>query len=286
MQVKASVSRPGLDSAENDDCAGFVETPAGLCAWVIDGATNIAGREYLGAGRGDAAWYARALSKRLEANAASGLALADLHAAAARDVAEDYRDLRSLLSTPPPPYAQPMAALTLVRLAGAQAELFELGDCPAFVLGADGGVRRLTTHADSPDSDESRTRVTAAQRSVGYAPKAVWADRLPSLRARRAAQLAERPLQVSTPVHDAAFGGYSARLELDGARALVLMSDGFERFAINYELGGDDEMIRRAVDEGPDALLATLRAVEAADPDCRRFPRLKPSDDATCLVIA
>ena len=37
MQVKAIVSSAGLGSAENDDCAGFVETPAGLCAWVIDG---------------------------------------------------------------------------------------------------------------------------------------------------------------------------------------------------------------------------------------------------------
>ena len=286
MRVKAIVSSAGLDSAENDDCAGFVETPAGLCAWVIDGASNIAGREYLSAGRGDAAWYAHALSKRLAANAANGAALTDLHAAAVRDVAEDYRALRSLLRAPPPAYAQPMAAVTLVRVSDGRAELFELGDCPAFMLGADDRVRRLTAHAASEEADESRTRVKAAQRSVGYAPKAVWADRLPSLRKRRAEQLAERPLRVSTPVLDAAFGGYSASFGLDVAQALVLMSDGFERFAVKYELGGDAEMIRRAVDEGPAALLAALRAVETADPDCRRFPRLKPSDDATCLVIA
>ena len=79
MQVKAIVSSAGLDSSENDDCAGFVETNAGLCAWVIDGATNVAGREYLRAGRGDVTWYASALSKRLQANAASGHALSELH---------------------------------------------------------------------------------------------------------------------------------------------------------------------------------------------------------------
>lgn len=45
-------------------------------------------------------------------------------------------------------------------------------------------------------------------------------------------------------------------------------------------------MVRRAIGEGPEGLLAQLRAIEQADPDCRRFPRLKPSDDATCLVIA
>jgi hypothetical protein len=285
MQVKAIVSRAGLDSSESDDCAGFVETDAGLCAWVIDGATNVAGRDYLRAGRGDVAWYASALSKRLQANAASGRALPDLHAAAARDVAEDYRELCSQLPTPPPLYAQPMAALTMVRVSDGRAELYELGDCPAFALGADGSVRRLTTHEASEEADESRTRVTAAQRAVGYAPKAVWADRLPSLRRAREVLMSANPLRVSTPVTDAAFGGYSASFDLAGVTALVLMSDGFERFAVKYGLGDETEMIRRSIEEGPDAPLAALRAVEKADPDCRRFPRLKPSDDATCVVI-
>jgi hypothetical protein len=285
MQVKAIVSSAGLDSAENDDCAGFVETDRGLCAWVIDGATNVAGRDYLRAGRGDVAWYARALSKRLQANA-SGHDLRELHAAAARDVAEDYRELCSQLPAPPPLYAQPMAALTMVRVSDGCAELYELGDCPAFALGADGSVRRLTTHEDSEEADESRTRVTAAQRAVGYAPKAVWANRLPSLRRAREALMSADPLRVSTPLADARFGGYSASFDLAGVTALVLMSDGFERFAVKYGLGDDTEMIRRSIEEGPDAPLAALRAVEKADPDCRRFPRLKPSDDATCLVIA
>lgn len=285
MQVKAIVSAAGLDSVENDDCAGFAEAGGGLYAWVIDGATSVAGQDYLRAGRGDAAWYAHELSKRLEANAKGGLALAELHAAAARDAAEDYRELCSQLRAPPPLYARPMAALTMVRVSGGRAELYELGDCPAFTLGADRAVRRLTTHEDSQEADESHSRVTAAQRAVGYAPKAVWADRLPSLRNRREVQLAERPLQVSTPALDAVFGGYTSNVELAGVSALVLMSDGFERFSVKYSLGDDAELVRRAVAEGPEAPLAALRAVERADPDCRRFPRLKPSDDATCVVI-
>lgn len=148
MRVKAIVSAAGLDSAENDDCAGFAETGDGLFAWVIDGATNIAGREFLGAGRGDAAWYAHALSKRLEANAASGLALAELHATAAREVAEDYRELRSLLRAPPPAYALPMAAVTMVRVSDGHVELYELGTRPlsrSRPTGTCGGSRRTKT---------------------------------------------------------------------------------------------------------------------------------------------
>ena len=286
MRVKWVVSSAGLGAADNDDCAGFAEKPAGLYAWVIDGATSIAERDYLGAGRGDVAWYANALSARLAAGTEGGLPLAELHAAAARDVAEDYGDLGRLLVKPPPAYAQPMAALTMLRLAGDRAELYQLGDCPAFALASVGGVRRVTIGEESETSDESRTRVMAAQRAVGFAPKAVWTDRLPSLRKRREAQLAQRPLQVSTPAPDLTFGGYSTSFDLAGVEAILLMSDGFERFAVKYALGDEAAMARRAVEEGPAPLMAQLRAVEQADPDCRRFPRLKPSDDATCLVIA
>ena len=286
MQVKWAHSEAGLGAPDNDDCAGWVETPSGLCAWVIDGATNIAGRDYLEAGRGDVAWYASVLSARLQASAARGMALADLHAAAAADAATLYRDLHARLPEPPPLYAQPMAALTIVRVSGSRGELYHLGDCPAFALGEDGGVRPLTHFVHSAAADESRARVEATQAAVGFSPKAVWADRLTSLRARRDEQLSASLLEVSTPVAGAAFGGASASFELGGVAALVLMSDGFERFAVSYELGDDADMVRRAVERGPAPLLAELRAVEHADPDCRRFPRLKPSDDATCLVIA
>jgi Protein phosphatase 2C len=287
MRMTSVVSDRGLGAPDNDDCAGYAETPGGLCAWVIDGATNVAGRDYLAAGRGDVAWYAHALSGRLEANAnEQGLSLGELHAAAAGEVAEDYCELRRLLRAAPPTWAQPMAALTMVRLAGGRIELYHLGDCPAFALGDDGAVRRLTVWEHSEASDESLARVVATQRAVGFAPKAVWADRLPSLQRARERQLSADPLQVSTPVAGPRFGGYAASFDLAGVAAIVLMSDGFERFAVKYELGDEAAMVRRAVEAGPEPLLAQLRAVEHADPDCRRFPRLKPSDDATCLVIA
>ena len=283
--MRAVVSERGLDAPDNDDCAGFAETAAGLCAWVIDGATNVAGADFLNAGRGDVAWYANALSAGLEANAALGLALADQHAAAADGAAALYRGLLERLAASPPAFAHPLAALTMVRLSDARAELYHLGDCPAFALDDAGGVRRLTSWSPSEGADESRSVVMATQAAVGFAPKAVIADRLPSLRRRREEQIATRPLDVSAPISGAAFGGYAASFDLEGVAAIVLMSDGFERFAVNYELGDEATMVRRALAEGPAPLLAEVRRIEQADPDCRRFPRLKPSDDATCLVI-
>jgi hypothetical protein len=33
-------------------------------------------------------------------------------------------------------------------------------------------------------------------------------------------------------------------------------------------------------------VLADLRAAEAGDPDCLRFPRFKPADDATAVMLS
>jgi len=284
MRVTAVVSQAGLGAADNDDCAGFALTAAGLYAWVIDGATSVAERDWLGAGRGDVAWYSNALSEALRAAAADGLAPRALHAAAVRALASDYRGRLEAARATPPLHARPMAALTLLRVAEGRAELFHLGDCAAFAL-AGGGVRRLSAAEKRDTAVESRGRIEAVQRTVGFAPKAIWEDRLPALRRERDAQLSQPVLNVSTPDVTASFGGHEASLDLAGATALVLMSDGYERFAETYDLGDAATMIRRTVAEGPERLLAELRGFEAADADCRRAPRLKPSDDATCLVI-
>ena len=201
------------------------------------------------------------------------------------DVATAYGRLVTSLRHPPPLCAHPIASVTLVRLADARAELFQLGDCPAFVVGEDSRARRATINKANPRAAESATRVEAAQAAVGHSAKAVWADLLPSLQREREALLGASPMRASAPIAGAAFAGYSASFDLPGVGAVALMSDGYERFSAIYRLGDDARMGTRTLAEGPERLLAELRAAEAGDPDCRRYPRLKPSDDATCLVI-
>lgn len=286
MRVTSVVSSAGLDSEENDDCAGSAQTPAGLYAWVIDGATNVAERDYLGVGQGDVPWYAQALSAALAANAGRGLAPRALHEAAAGEVAAAYGRMLSRLAEPPPLCAQPMAALVLARIAEGRAELYELGDCAAFALAeGDGGVERLSVAEERTQAVEAGASIAARQGVVGFSPRAMWRDRLPALQREREAQLSRRTLRVSTPARDARFGGFESVRPLADIAAIVLMSDGYERFAAKYGLGEDATMIRRTLAEGPGRILAEIRNFEAADPECRRVPRLKPSDDATCLVL-
>jgi hypothetical protein len=75
------------------------------------------------------------------------------------------------------------------------------------------------------------------------------------------------------------------RLPMRGLRSILLASDGYYRLVGHYDAMNDTELVRRTRDEGAEALLRRLRAIEAEDPVAVRYPRIKISDDATALLI-
>ena len=46
-----------------------------------------------------------------------------------------------------------------------------------------------------------------------------------------------------------------------------------------------DRLLAWAVDEGLATILAAVRRLEAGDVECLRYPRFKPQDDATALLV-
>jgi hypothetical protein len=47
-----------------------------------------------------------------------------------------------------------------------------------------------------------------------------------------------------------------------------------------------EEMLELLAESGPDELLRQVRAAEAVDPEGRKWPRTKRSDDATAVYLA
>ncbi|HEY2685076.1 MAG TPA: protein phosphatase 2C domain-containing protein [Steroidobacteraceae bacterium] len=277
------VSQPQRGYAENDDCAACLEAGGAIYAWVIDGATSVADRSYLGAALGDVAWYSQALCDALSSFAATGASPKVLHALAAGKVAHAYE--QGVGSSPVPLYARPAAAVTIVRLEGDEGQLFYLADCPAFTLSRTGRVMRITDMQRTDGEQDLRDRVAASQAREELTPKQMFLEQIGWLRTGREEQLKNRPLAVSAAISGATFGGFERRIDLADCRALVLMSDGFERYSAQYRLGDDAAMVRAVVREGAAAVLEQIRSLERDDELCRKIPRLKASDDATCLVL-
>lgn len=65
--------------------------------------------------------------------------------------------------------------------------------------------------------------------------------------------------------------------------AVGLLSDGAGRLADRYHLADWPQIAATLAKHGPGELIRQLRTVEAADPECLRWPRSKIRDDATVV---
>lgn len=99
-----------------------------------------------------------------------------------------------------------------------------------------------------------------------------------------------RPPLVITDDHraaraspEAAGRAHTQTLPGDGLRGIALLSDGATRIADRYELAAWPDVLAVIRDQGPAELIRRVRAAEATDPDCARWPRAKRSDDATIV---
>ncbi|MGH8906495.1 MAG: hypothetical protein ACRD0K_08260 [Egibacteraceae bacterium] len=73
--------------------------------------------------------------------------------------------------------------------------------------------------------------------------------------------------------------------EPGAVRRVVLLTDGAQRAVAPFGLHQSwDGLMRALVTDGPARCIEAIRAAETSDPDGRRFPRGRPSDDATALL--
>jgi hypothetical protein len=81
----------------------------------------------------------------------------------------------------------------------------------------------------------------------------------------------------------AASAAHTQTLPRDGLRGVALLSDGATRITDEYHLLGWPGVLAVIREQGPAELIRQVRAAEDADPDCARWPRFKPRDDATVI---
>ena len=73
-------------------------------------------------------------------------------------------------------------------------------------------------------------------------------------------------------------------IDLGAPAQMLLCTDGYYRAVDHYGLH-DDAGLMEASATDVEAVLAALRAAEAEDPQCIRYPRFKPADDATAVML-
>ena len=271
-----SFSEPGNAQKANEDA--FAVSPAG--AVVFDGATGLG--EPLLPGLSDAAWIARFGARRLMAHLEAGLTGALAVDAALRDAAHSFAGLarRRPEATWEIPFASMMFCVSVVG--GIEALWF--GDCAAVISVPDGDAFIVGETLASKGAERERVAQLAAQSGIAPTSGPGRAEFLPALRQARNRVNTKDGYYLFGPDTAALGRAQAKRLLLPKGTRILIASDGFLALVSDYGRYDLTSLIERAGD-GLAPLGAELRSIERADPDGRAFPRFKPSDDATAVLL-
>ena len=264
-------------SDPNEDA--FAAEPEG--AVVIDGATPVS--EPLMPGKSDAAWLAGFGVRRLMSHIKNGDSPRGALRHALADAERSFAGLRR--RAPAERFELPCASMMLAVPNEDGFDALWYGDCSALVLrpGEDCEVAGIAMRARGAES-QNAARVMA-EKNIAPVEALKRDDILPYFRDGRAKVNTPDGTWLFSPV--AVASEHVARLKLTAPAGtlLLLASDGF--LALTSDYGSYDAvgLVAAARDKGLKALVEELRAVEEGDPEGRKFPRFKKSDDATAVLL-
>jgi hypothetical protein len=243
----------------------------------MDGATGVWPVQRLSP-ESDAAWFVKEMDGALKW--ASSLDFAGMLAAATQATAERARGLCDLDACGPTEL--PSASFVAARRREDQIEFANLGDCVVLWRPTGGHAQRFGS------SGVARLDAALAQ---AFADGVAAGRALDELRADQAAMARHHRTLMNTPegywILDLSGGGvaHTQTMVTDGPVQVMLMSDGFYRLVDVFGRYDDDRLMDAAREQGVATLYDELRKLEAADPDGVDYPRGKPRDDATAVVL-
>jgi hypothetical protein len=307
------LSLPGDPAKPNEDALAHLDR----AALVLDGATPL-GPSLL-PGPSDAAWVAQFGARRLAAHLKDGdgpdaalkHALADAEKSfaglARHPIREKWQtpcasmmlavETERLGRAPSPPRTRSVLAVGRgsrpsepSAVAGPRAsegqrgiDFLWFGDCAAIVE-QEAGIQLVGETMEKRQAEAARARKMARDLKL---PAASGIDRTeiqPLLRAARN-RINSKGNWLFSPDRRAAAHVARRNLTVDDGALLLIASDGFLALVSDYGAYDTAGLMAAARRKGLAALGEELRAIERDDALAEKFPRFKPSDDATAVLL-
>jgi hypothetical protein len=271
-----ALSIPGNPAKPNDDAWAQI----GRAAVVLDGATNLG--DPLLPGDSDAAWIARFGARRLMAHVEDGDEPRQALRSALADAEASFAGLRR--RAPKENWENPYASMMFVVTDEEGFEALWFGDCGALVRRPD-RVEAVGDAFAKRSAEARRVKMLADAKGLAPASGTNLPEFLAALRAARNTVNSERGGWLFGPDASAADKARSVRVDAPPGTTLLLASDGFLALVSDYGRYDAGSLMEAAERKGLETLGRELRAIEEGDPEGRRYPRFKKSDDATALLL-
>lgn len=278
IELLEALSIPGSPERENDDAMGSTSS----IAFVLDGVTSLV-EQPLMSGRSDAAWVAHlARDLLLHHQPGAGGDIKGLVRSVAAEIASQFEAKR--LRPPAARYELPWTTLSMIGVEPGRINIAFVGDSRVLIEADDDSVHNFgTTPSGGAFETKLAQKMISAGKGIGLdAQRATVQEEL-----RRARNIVNTPEGYWLLGADTAVADHlnHASLELRGPATVLLATDGFYALVEDYHRYGDRELIATAQVVGLKTLARELRHLEDADPDGKRHPRMKKSDDATAVLV-
>jgi hypothetical protein len=277
FELLDSLTLPGDPAKPNDDALANER----LSAVVMDGATGLG--EPLLEGRSDAAWVAHFGAERLMAHMRGGCRSEEALRESLIETEAEFVKLRRRV--PKETYEIPFASMMFVTLDEGHMRASWFGDCAALVRRPGENIQVLGDALTKRAKERERVAWLAASFGATSAEKCVREVFLPALRRARNFVNSDAGGWLFGPDARAADHVTSASVPAPAGTIVLLVTDGFLALSSDYDRYSPDALLEAVQSQGLGALGTELRALEESDPEGRRFPRFKKSDDATALLL-
>ncbi|MEM6849219.1 MAG: hypothetical protein AAF580_14325 [Pseudomonadota bacterium] len=268
LRLVEAISDPGSTTKPNEDGYGT----AGRFAWIIDGATGLADAPLLDA-PSDAAWLTARINAAFEELSATHIDPSVLMRSAADRVSAEFAS--QCLRAPEERYETPTAAVLLAHF-GTVVTVCDVGDCGLYIDAGPRIIRFGGTAAGKALEQRNASQYMASGKGRTQEVMAFL---------RRVRNLANTPKGYAIFAPGADWTDRArVHMHRSSAGTALFMTDGFEAAEEDYGLY-DRAGLMAAAKADISVPIKAVREAEAADPDCTRFPRFKPSDDATAMVV-
>jgi hypothetical protein len=262
----------------NDDIWGATAT----AAWIMDGATGLSTKRIFPHAPSDAAWFAASIDGCLRGANWSRGASDCLRDAVSAVEAKFHREA---IDAPPDMSLWPSGAITIVAATERTVQVVNLGDCKLLFRNLKVGTTRTFGTSAVTALDQMLVEAIVRLQSQGIVePAALWSRLAPEIRRNRARM--NRPDGYwSLDVTGRGLNHMEELLIVPGEmNDFLLVTDGFYRLVDCYRAYSDEALLDAALSRGLTELYRQLRAIEAQDASCGKYPRLKPRDDATAVL--
>ncbi|MFC6864171.1 protein phosphatase 2C domain-containing protein [Halomicroarcula sp. GCM10025817] len=247
-------------------------------AIVLDGATGLTDATYTDA-ESDGRWYVETLSREIQQRIRDGKSLTEIVEASIVAVSERFEELTGAEKLEK--HEKPSGAGAIVRWQGETLEYFILGDCSVVLETADGTIPVLGKGPRDLDNRVvDRIEAIRAESTEPVSYNEVR-ERVDDMLIKHRRMMNEQDgywTLGQTP--EAVQYAQTDEIPKEKVEQLIAFTDGFELLVPTYDVFVDWEgLVQYISHNGLDRAIKTLRAFEQADPECRAYPRLKPSDD-------